>query len=311
MTRVLVTCPQMQASFKAFEPTFASLGIDPYLPPVTQAMSEADLLEIIDGYDGVIAGDDSFTAAVLARGSRLRIISKGGVGVDGIDLEEARRRGVAVTNTPGVFDSEVADVCIGYLILLARQLHLIDAAVRAGEWWKPAGVTLAGRVLGVVGLGSIGMAVARRAQAMDMVVTGCDVDGAACRRAAEEGLKVVAFDDLLGRAQALSLNCPLTSKSHHLLDRRAFGLMRDGVLVVNTARGGLIDEAALVDALEAGKVGGAALDVFEEEPIGPTSALLEFEQVVLGSHNSSNTVDAVERVSAMAVGNLLAGLRPA
>lgn len=308
MTRVLITCRQMQESFGIFEPQFSRLGLEPFLPLVTQAMSETDLIEIIEPFQGVIAGDDSFTASVLENAPNLKVISKWGIGIDGIDLEAARLRGIRVTNTPAVFDSEVADVSIGYIVMLARQLHRIDTAVRAGDWWKPAGLTLAGQVLGVVGLGSIGMAVVRRAQAMDMVVTGFDVVPEARDRAAGKGVRVMEFDDLLRSSDIISLHCPLTRENGHILDGRAFGLMRDGAFLVNTARGRLVEEGALVEALGTGRVAGAALDVFEQEPTTSTNPLLQFPQVVLGSHNASNTVAAVERVSAMAVKNLIEGL---
>ena len=305
MTSVLITCPQMRAGIGPFESAFAERGIAVDLPDVQQAMTEDQLLEIIDRYDGVIAGDDNFTALVLERGRRLRVISKWGVGTDGIDSSAAARLGITVTNTPGVFHSEVADVCIGYLIMLARELHRIDSAVRSGQWLKIAGVTLAGRTLGIVGLGSIGMAVARRAQAMEMLVLGFDRDPRAIAAASAAGIEVVTFGELIARVDALSLNCPLTPSTFHLIDTAAFAAMRDGVLIINTARGPVVDEAALLDALSDGRVGGAALDVFEHEPLTGSSPLLSLPNVILGSHNSSNTTDAVQRVSSLAVRNLL------
>lgn len=307
--RVLITCPQMRVSFPDFADQFATRGIEVDLPEVVQALSEQELLEVIDRYDGVIAGDDSFTAAVLERAAgRLRILSKWGVGTDGIDRDAAVRLGIPVTNTPGTFDGEVADVCVGYLVLLARQLHVLDAGVRAGGWPKVEGTSLGGKTLGVVGLGGIGFALCRRALAMDMRVVGVDADPAMRERAAAAGVEVLDLEQLLPEVDFLSLNCPLTPTTRHLLDADALARTRPGVRIVNTGRGPLIDEPALVAALLSGHVAGAALDVFEVEPLPGDSPLRELPQVVLGSHNGSNTREGVARVSAKAVANLLAGL---
>ncbi|MCA1822705.1 MAG: phosphoglycerate dehydrogenase [Frankia sp.] len=306
--RVLISCPQMQVSFPAFEEQFRALGIEADLPPVEQALSEAELLEIIDRYDGVIAGDDEFTARVLERATRLRILSKWGVGVDGIDREAAARAGIPVTNTPGTFDGEVADVCIGYLVLLARGLHRLDAGVRAGGWPKIEGTSLAGKRLVIVGLGGIGSALARRAAAMEMTVIGCDADEGARDRALASGVDVRDLRDALAIADFLSLNCPLTPQSRHLVNSESLALMPRGAYVINTARGGLVDEAALVAALTSGQVAGAALDVLEREPPAADNPLRRFDTVIFGTHNASNTAEAVQRVSERAVDNLLRGL---
>jgi len=307
--RVLITCPQMQVSYPEYADRFRALGIEADLPRVVQAMSEPELLSVIDRYDGVIAGDDDFTAAVLERASRLRILSKWGVGVDGIDRAAAERFGIPVTNTPGSFDGEVADVCVGYLVLLARQLHRIDAGVRRGEWTKIEGTSLAGATLGIVGLGGIGAALARRALAMDMRVVGYDADPGAIARATTLGVEARSLADLFAEVDYLSLNCPLTLNTRHLVDATSLATMRHGVRIVNTGRGGLIDEAALLAALTEGRVAAAALDVFEVEPIEATHPLATLPQVILGSHNASNTAEAVARVSARAVQNLLDGLQ--
>src|SRR5437763_11147987 len=146
----------MQGCFDQFRHRFDELDIDVDLPAVVQQPSERELIEIIGGYDGMIAGDDPLTAAVLAHAGKLRVISKWGVGIDGIDLDAARARGIAVTNTPGVFGDDVADVAAAYLVMLARQLHRIDASVRAGGWFKHEGVLLAGKALGIGGYGHVG-----------------------------------------------------------------------------------------------------------------------------------------------------------
>jgi D-3-phosphoglycerate dehydrogenase len=230
------------------------------------------------------------------------------VGTDAIDLTAAAELGIRVTNTPGMFGDEVADVVIGYLIMIARHLHLTDRAVRAGEWAKPEGLSLAGRVLGVIGLGDIGRAVARRALAMGMRVVGSEIDAANGAIASQLGVAVMDPDALFADADVVSLNCPLTPDTHHLVNGPRLDRMKRGAWIINTARGGLIEEAALVSALADGQIGAAALDVFEIEPLPTSSPLRQFDQVILGTHNSSNTIEAGHRTSEGAIDNLIRGL---
>jgi D-3-phosphoglycerate dehydrogenase len=308
---VLITSPQLQRTVDKHRETLRAHGINAVTPQVVQALSEEEMLRLVPGVDGIIVGDDPLTARVLAAANRLRAISKWGVGIDNIDLEAARSRGIRVTNTPGAFGAEVADVVIGYLVLLARGLHRIDHRVRQGEWPKPEGVSLAGRTIGIVGLGDIGLSVAARTLAMGMSVIGAELDPARHDHAASLGVRIVLLDDLLGTADIVSLNCPLTPETHHMLDRGAFARLKRGAWIINTARGGLIAEEALVTALSDGTVAAAALDVFEAEPLPADSKLRGFDNVILGSHNSSNTRDAVDRTSARAIDNLIDSLKAA
>ncbi|MDP9250712.1 MAG: phosphoglycerate dehydrogenase [Chloroflexota bacterium] len=305
---VLVTCPPMLASAGDWRSRFDALGIEVGLPDVVQQLSAAELIALLPGYDGMIAGDDPLTADVLRSAPRLRVVSKWGIGVDSIDLQAAAELGIRVTNTPDTFGDEVADVAIGYVVMLARQLHRIDRSVRTGTWAKPQGVSLAGRTLGVVGLGSIGRALARRGAAMGMRVIGHDVDPATGRRAIGAGIEVVDLEQLIAQADVISLHCPLTDQNRHMINEARLARMRPGSYLINTARGPLIDEAALVGALGEGRLGGAALEVFEEEPLPAGSPLIGMENVILGSHNASNTAEAVARVNELAIDNVLRGM---
>ena len=298
----------MQRDVTPYVERLEALGIETEVPPVVQVLDEDELIAIIDRFDGVIVGDDPVTRQVLEHATRLRVVSKWGVGVDNIDLEAAAELGIRVTNTPGTFGDEVADVVIGYLVLLARQLHRTDAGTRAGHWPKIQGFSLAGRTLGIVGLGSIGQAVARRAAAMGMTVLGSDVSDAQADRARSLGVEVVALHDLQSRSDIVTLCCPLTADNRHLFDAEAFARMKSGSYLINTARGPLVDEAAIVEALQSGHLAGAALDVFEEEPLPASSPLRGLDSVILGAHNASNTSDAVLRVNEIAMVNLLDGL---
>ena len=306
--RVLITCPQLQQTIDGYRDVFAELDIEIELPHVEQQLGESDLLDIIDRFDGVIAGDDKFTARVLEKGKRLKAIAKWGVGMDGIDLEAAERMGIRVSNTPNMFGDEVADVVMGYIVMLARQLHKMDQSVRSGGWMKIQGMSLHGKTLGVIGVGSIGQAIARRALVAGMSLLGSDVVPVPTSFVEETGLQLVDLRKLLQASDFISLNCNLTPANRHMLGPREFSIMKTGVGIVNTARGPLIEEAALVQALQEGRVAGAALDVFEQEPLPADSPLRRFDNCIFGTHNSSNTTEAVMRVNEIAIRNLLEGL---
>jgi len=311
--RILVTAPPMLLSLESCQERFQQENLEIVAPNVVQQLSEAELCEQIADFDGVIAGDDPFTAKVLETGcqGRLKVVAKWGIGVDGIDLKAAKRLGLYTSNTPNVFGNEVADVALGYTILIARQLHKIDTAVRQGEWLKIQGTSLAGKTAGIIGVGSIGQGIARRYQVLGLNLLGYDVRPIDPNFCKETGLKQVDLEELFATSDCIVLCCNLTAENHHLLNEKAFKAMKDGVWVINVARGGLISEKALISALEQGKVGAVALDVFESEPLSRDNPLTQFEQVICGSHNSSNTLEAVLRVNQKAIDNLVRDLKQA
>ena len=304
--RVLVSCPRAWDGLNEFADLFEAHGIVVDVPEtVDQQLDEADLLPVIGAYDGILAGDDQLSRRVIEAGSRLKVISKWGVGIDAIDLAAAEERGVLVKNTPGMFGEELADYALGFLILIARSQHIVDREVRAGNWSSIRGHSLADRTLGIVGLGSSGSALARRARVLAMEVVGTDpivvdMDPA--------GARVVDFEELLAVADVVSLHLPGQSEGRALIGPTELAVMKRGVWLINTSRGSLIDEEALVDALESGHVGAAALDVFAREPLARDHPLLSHPAVILGSHNGSNTHEAVARTTRAAVTNLVEGL---
>lgn len=306
--RVLITCRQMQNCIEEFRPRLDERRLDLVLPEIVQQPSEEDLIEIIGDFDGMIAGDDPLSARVLEHAKRMRIISKWGVGIDGIDLDAARSLGIPVVNTPGVFGGEVADIALGYVVMLARQLHRIDASVKAGGWFKHEGRSLADKVLGIAGFGSIGRAVGTRGKGFGMRVIAHDVADTARVVADEMGVEMLGRDELFQQSDFLVLCSPLTPETRHTVNERTLALMRHGSYLVNVGRGPLVEEISLVQALESGQVAAAALDVFEEEPLPAASGLRRFDQCVFGSHNASNTREGVLRTSARAVENLMNGL---
>ena len=305
---VLITCPPALATAPSYIDRLRAMGVDVRLADVVQQLSEDELLALLGDVDGMIAGDDPLTERVLAGAPRLRVIVRWGVGMDNVDLAAAAALGIRVVNTPGAFGEEVADVAIGYLILLARRLHEVDRAVRRGEWAKPQGRSLAGMTLGVVGLGTIGRAVARRAVAMQMAVVGCDVSPAAEAAASAENVLALPIEELFARSDAVVLCSNLTADNRGMVGGDLLGRMRPGGWLINVARGGLVDEGAIVAALRSGRLAGAALDVFAEEPLPAGSPLRDIDGVVLGSHNASNTMEAVARVNDLAIEHLVRGL---
>lgn len=302
--KVLVTCPPMVRMIDEFRPRFAALGVEVDAPAVVQTLPEAELIARLPQYDGWIIGDDPATRAVFAAGmaGKLRAAVKWGVGVDNVDLVAARELGLPITNTPGAFGGEVADVAVAYVTMLARELAAIDRGVRAGGWPKPAGISLAGKTAGLVGFGDIGRNVGRRLAAADLRLIAYDPGLAE----APAGVELAAWPSRVEECDFLVFTCALTPKNRHMLNAEVLARAKRGVRVVNVARGPLIDEAALAAALASGQVRSAALDVFEVEPLPADSPLRGFEQCVFGSHNGSNTVDAVRRTSERAIG-LLAG----
>ena len=310
MTRIAVTCIQLLRDLEAHRGPIDDLGWEIVTPEVPGQHLEGDeLVEAMDGCIGVVAGDDKFTTEVQAALPELRVISKWGIGIDGIDLPAAAERGITVRNTPGMFDDEVADVTIAYVTMLTRQLGFIDRGIRAGEWPKPPGTSLRGLTVCIIGLGGIGRAMARRTAVAGMETIGVDPSPESQKAAAEFGVRCVELDELLTHSDVISVNCPLNAATMHLLDQQAFAKMKPGVFLVNTGRGPVVKTEALVDALEAGRIGGAAVDVLEIEPTPANSPLRRFDNVVFGSHNASNTLEASARTHDIAIAHLIAEIQ--
>jgi len=304
MKDVLVTCPPMLGQIDLFTDYAAVRGLRLHPAKVTQVLSEAELKDLLPAYDGWIIGDDPATRTVFeaGQGGRLTAAVKWGIGVDNVDFAACKDLGIPIINTPMMFGAEVADVAIGYVIGLARETFFIDRSVRAGGWPKPAGISLAGKTVGVVGLGDIGHNTCRRLQAFGMNVIAYDpgVDGDAGINGLERAVWPARVEDL----DFLVFTCALNQHNHHMLNAGVLAKAKDGIRIVNVARGPLIDELALIAALQSGKIYSAALDVFEIEPLPMDSPLREMERCIFGTHNGSNTVDAVIRASHAAIDHL-------
>ncbi|MBI2071772.1 MAG: phosphoglycerate dehydrogenase [Gemmatimonadetes bacterium] len=246
----------------------------------------------------LVRSETKVTAELLAQAPQLRVIGRAGIGVDNIDLEEATRRGIAVFNAPGGNTVSAAEHTVGLLLALVRKIPWADASMRTGEWDRQRflGTELRGKTLGIVGLGRIGAHVATLARAFGMAVLAYDpylTEG----RAKELQAELVPLDELLQRVDVVTLHLPLTKETKALIDRRRIGLMKPSAVLLNCARGGLVDEPALLQALEQGKLAGAAIDVFETEPLPADSPLRSAERVILTPHLAASTAEAQELVS--------------
>jgi len=290
----------MIRAIRSLREEFSRRGAEVFCPEMQQILSVEELLQLVPQYDGWIIGDDPATAQVFqaGRAGQLRAAVKWGAGTDNVDFAGAAACGYKVVNTPGTFGEEVSDVALAYLIGLARDLFFVDREVRNGSWPKPPGTSLQGKTVGVVGYGHIGRALVRKLNALGMAVVVYDPVVSA---ASVDGATLAQWPEQLGELDFLVLACALTEKNKHMLDADAFGRMRKGIRIINVSRGGLINQAALLHALDAGRVVGAALEVLEEEPPRSHEPLLKHPHCIFGSHNSSNTSEAVLRTSMTAI----------
>lgn len=306
MTTVLLTAPYMIPFVDRFRPVFAHYGIDLIVPTVHERMSEEELLAYAGQIDGTVCGDDRYTERVIrACLPRLKVISKWGTGVDSIDREAAARLGVQVCNTPNAFTLPVSDSVLAYMLAFARRQPWMDREVKAGRWQKIPGRSLSECTLGVIGVGNVGKAVLRRARPFGMTLLGNDIAPIAPDFVVENKVEMTTLEDLLARADFVSLNADLNPTSRHIINARTLRLMKTGAVLINTARGPLVDEPALVAALQSGQIAGAAMDVFEVEPLPPDSPLLKMDNVMLAPHNSNSSPSAWERVHWNTIRNLL------
>ena len=281
--------------------------------PEDRALKREELIEGVKGKDALLCLlMDKIDAEVMEASGRLKVISNYAVGFDNIEVAEATKRGIAVTNTPGVLTETTADLAWAILMSVARRVVESDRFLRAGKWkeWAPSlflGRDVFGKILGIIGLGRIGAAMARRAKGFDMKVLYYNP------RRKEEleeelGVEYVSLEELLKRSDFVTLHVPLLPGTRHLIGERELGLMKPTAFLVNTSRGPVVDEKALIKALQEGRIAGAALDVYEEEPKVP-QALMALDNVVLVPHIGSASVETRTKMALMAVENLLAVLK--
>lgn len=292
-----------------FRPILEGYGIELIVPEVHERLEEEEILKYAGQFDGAICGDDRYTPRVLeACAPRLKIISKWGTGIDSIHTEACARLGIKIGRTPNAFTMPVSDTVMGYILAFSRRQPWMDKAIKAGEWEKIPGKALHEQTLGIIGMGAIGKTVARRARAFGMKLLGNDIVDIDHVFIAETGIQMTSLEYLISNADFISVNCDLNPTSYHLINANSLQHAKPTAIIINTARGPIVHEADLISALQNNKIGGAALDVFEVEPLPLNSPLIMMDNVMLAPHNSNSSPAAWERVHWNTIKNLLDGL---
>lgn len=306
--RVLVTATSYGMTDPSLRTELESLVGEVTYNPAGHPLTGPELAAMIPGVDGMIAGLDEITSEVIAAGDRLRVIARYGVGLDRVDLDAARRKGVVVTNTPGANAVSVAELAVALMLALARHLVEANQQTKAGAWPRLKGTTLRGKTVGLIGLGAIGRHTAQILHGFGSRVIGYD-PAVTAEQAAAFGVEWMERDRVVEEAEFLSLHLPVTPQTEGMFDRALIGKMRPGAYLVNTARSELIDRTALLEALQAGRIAGAALDTFHREPPDPSDELLQLQQVIVTPHTGAHTDDATSAMGRIALNDCLAVLR--
>jgi D-3-phosphoglycerate dehydrogenase / 2-oxoglutarate reductase len=301
--KILITCPPMLGLKSEFIPLIESYGCEAICPNFTQTMSEDELVKILPSVDGWIIGDDPASEKVFLSGlsGNFKGAVKWGIGTDNVDLDACNRLNIPITNTPNMFGDEVSDLAIGYLIGLAREFVEIDREVRLGNWVKKRGISIRGKTVGVVGLGDIGSNVAAKLDAFGMNIIG--YDPVVINEKSYINHRV--WPNGIDKCDFLIFTCALNKNNKHMYSSNEINQSKKEIRIINVSRGPLIDQDALIKGLESGKIYSAALDVFEEEPLPALSFLSQHSRCILGSHNASNTIDAVRKTNIVAIEALM------
>jgi D-3-phosphoglycerate dehydrogenase/(S)-sulfolactate dehydrogenase len=300
---VLITLPYLQPGDEVDE-RLRQAGAETVFSPWHGKRTEAEMIDILKDVDAVVAFLDPFTATVIRSADRLKVISRSGVGYDNVDVEEATARGIAVCNTPGLNSRAVAEFTIAMMLNFSRRIPENLAEMRQGAWNRYQGKDLSDFTVGIAGTGSIGRQVARLARAFDMRILAWDAvrDEAF---AEQHGVEYVGLEELLRKSDFVTLHLLLNEGTQHLINEETLALMKPTAYLINTARGGLVDTAALVRALERKAIAGAALDAFEQEPLEPDSPLRGLDNAYLTAHVAGVTSSARRPMAVMAAENAL------
>lgn len=281
-------------------------GCEVIINPFGRPFTEEEIIRYAFDADALIVGNDKIPGNVIKKCKKLKIIAKHGVGIDSIDIKTANQLGIVVTNAPGSNSEEVADLAFGLLHMLARGLYQANTDTKNGKWVKPVGISLSKKTLGIIGVGAIGTAVAKRATGYDMKILGYDVKKNAL--ALELGVKYVELDELLSEADFISLHLPLTKDTVNILNADRFKLIKKGAILINTARSQLIDNEALYKALIDGTLRGYATDVYDFEPPKPLP-FFNLPNVILTPHIGGTTIESNKKMGETVVDNVIAVLK--
>ena len=280
-----------------------SFSKDLIFNPHVKPLSEDEIIPLLSGCKGYIAGLDYISRKVIENAPDLKVISRYGVGVDRVDLKAAKEKGIVVCNTPAVNANAVADLAFALLLSIARRVPVLNQQIRAGEWPRSTGFELYGKTIGLLGLGAIGRAVAKRASGFSMKIMAHD-PFINLQYAEENGIIAANFDEVIKQADFISLHLPLVEDTRNIISKGAMEAMKKGVVIINTSRGGLIDENAAYDLLKSGHLGGLGLDAFEKEP-PDASPLFELDNVIVTPHTGAHTAEATAAMADGSVRNLI------
>jgi len=278
-------------------------GCEVKLIPQGKKLSEDELVECAAAADAMIVGIEKMTSRVIRAGKTLKVIAKNGAGVDNIDMKAATEKGIVVTSAPGANSDAVADLTIGFFLALARSIPLADRSVKGGEWPRIVGTQFNNKTLGIIGVGQIGKKVAKRARGFDIDVLVYDVFKDE-EFAQKYGVQYLPLDDVLTKSDYISIHVPLTPETRNLISTREFALMKKDAILVNIARGGIIDEEALFDALKEKRIRGAALDVFSKEP-AKGNPLLTLDNLIATPHMGGYTQESLNETGMICVRNIV------
>lgn len=306
---VLISAPYLVKDIELFRDELAQNGVDIVVRAVNERLEEAELLGIIAQYDGVVCGDDRFTPKVYDSATNLKVVVKWGTGIDSLNKEYALSKNIPVLNTPDAFTEPVSDSVLAFVLSFARQIEASDKLMKNGYWQKCAGFCLNELTLGIIGVGRIGSAVAKKANAFGMKLLGTDIKPIDQKVVDAYNIEMVSKQELLQRADLVTINCDLNSTSFHLIGEADFSLMKNSAVIINTARGPIIDEYSMIQALQTGKISGAGLDVFEQEPLSPDSPLRKMDNCLLSSHNVNTSPRYWSRVHRNSIDLLYQGLK--
>lgn len=308
MSKVLVTARSFRKMQGDHWRVLQDAGYEIVTPEQDQPLKEAEMISLVGDVDAILVGNDAMTAAVIAAAPRLKVVAKHGVGVDNVDVPAASRAGVVVTNTPGANQVAVAEMTVALIMALTRKLAYHDTVVKSGGWSRIIGTELAGKTVGLVGLGRIGKEVVVRLEGFQVKFLAYDVyqDKAF---ADEHHVRFVELNELLAESDIVTLHAVLTADTQKLIGEKELSFMKPGAYLVNTARGGLIDEEALSRALAENRLTGAGLDVFADEPPKDSPLLQLGDKVLLAPHLGAQTTETVLRMGKMAAENIVQVLR--
>ena len=305
--KVLVSAPPILPHVEEYKDLCLKKGVELFTPEfdVTESLNEEELISLLKDADGILCGDDDLNAKVLNKSKNLKVISKWGTGIDSIDSISAKKLKIRVLKVLDVFAAPLSDTVLAYILMISRKINEKDFVVRNNNWSKIPSFTLSERTLGILGLGHIGSELARKASALGMKVSYFDI------RDIESNIpnvQNVSFETLLKDSDFISIHCDLNKTSKYMFSNNEFKLMKEDSILINTARGSIIKEEHLIIALEEKKIGGACLDVFEEEPLSDDSPLKKFENVYLSPHNSNASPTVFRKVHWKAIENIFIGL---